>query len=42
MMTHIVYLPFDTCASAEELSRLADLITRFEETARVTNSDLTA
>ncbi len=42
MMTHIVYLPFDTCASAEELSRLADLITRLEETARVTNSDLAA
>ncbi len=42
MMTHVVYLPFDTCASAEELSRLADLITRLEETARVTKSDLAA
>ena len=42
MMAEIVYLPFDTCASADEIARLADLITRLEETARVTNRDLAA
>ena len=31
MMAEIVYLPFDTCASADEIARLAGAIMRFEQ-----------
>ena len=31
MMAEIVYLPFDTCASADEIARLAAAIMRFEK-----------
>ncbi len=35
MMERIVYLPFDTCGSAEELGKLAKAIAQFDETCKI-------
>ncbi len=40
MMERIVYLPFDTFGSAEELGRLATVIVQFDEAHCVVRSDL--